>query len=179
MRCPLIRRLSDSRDYYRALGVKQDAKREEIREAYLKLVKIYHPDTPTGDTEKFKKIGEAWSVLGNQKNREIYDLETGEERKGFERERNEEVNEFERFNVFKHDPVKAELLRRVMNIPFVRKFIRKYPLRWAFFILFICAVGTFFGFFEEDGHERLRYGESFEDFFRQKRERNYYEDDND
>lgn len=61
------------KDYYKTLGVTRTASKSEIRSAYLKLAKQYHPDSPTGNEEKFKELGEAWSVLGNETSKTEYD----------------------------------------------------------------------------------------------------------
>lgn len=64
-----------SKDYYETLGVSRTAGREEIKKAYKKLAKKYHPDLnkENGAAEKFKEINEAAAVLGDQKKREQYD----------------------------------------------------------------------------------------------------------
>jgi molecular chaperone DnaJ len=64
------------RDYYADLGVKKTASAEEIRKAFRKLARKYHPDVNPGDKsaeEKFKKISEANDVLSDAKKRKIYD----------------------------------------------------------------------------------------------------------
>jgi len=64
------------RDYYADLGVKKTATAEEIRKAFRKLARKYHPDVNPGDKsaeEKFKKISEANDVLSDPKKRKIYD----------------------------------------------------------------------------------------------------------
>lgn len=62
-------------DYYGVLGVSKDASQEEIKKAYKKLAKQYHPDlNKTAEAQdKFKEINEAASVLGDPKKREHYD----------------------------------------------------------------------------------------------------------
>lgn len=63
-------------DYYEILGVKRDAKPEEIKKAYRRLARKYHPDVNPGDKsaeERFKQITEAHDVLSDEKKRKIYD----------------------------------------------------------------------------------------------------------
>ncbi len=65
------------RDYYKILGVEETASCEEIKLVYRRLAKRYHPDSRGGSKqaeEKFKEITEAYSVLGNAKKREEYDM---------------------------------------------------------------------------------------------------------
>lgn len=62
------------RDYYEVLGVNKTASQDEIKSAYRKLAKKYHPDNKeTGDSEKFKEATEAYSVLSDEKKRKTYD----------------------------------------------------------------------------------------------------------
>src|SRR5580765_6822771 len=64
------------KDYYGILGVKKAATAEEIRKAFRKLARKYHPDVNPGDKkseEKFKEISEANDVLSDSKKRKIYD----------------------------------------------------------------------------------------------------------
>ena len=64
------------KDYYATLGVSRDAKPEEIRKAYRRLARKYHPDLNPGNKaseEKFKEISEAYEILGDEKKRPIYD----------------------------------------------------------------------------------------------------------
>jgi molecular chaperone DnaJ len=63
-------------DYYKVLGVKRDAKPEEIKKAYRRLARKYHPDVNPGDKsaeERFKLITEAHDVLSDAKKRKVYD----------------------------------------------------------------------------------------------------------
>ena len=64
------------KDYYEILGVKKSASTEDIRKAFRKLARKYHPDVNPGDKsaeEKFKAISEANEVLSDPKKRKIYD----------------------------------------------------------------------------------------------------------
>ena len=63
------------RDYYEVLGVDKNATEAEIKSAYRKLAKKYHPDVSKEPDaqEKFKEIGEAYSVLGDESKRRTYD----------------------------------------------------------------------------------------------------------
>lgn len=63
-------------DYYKTLGVSREASADEIRKAYKKLARKYHPDVKPDDkdaADKFKKVQEAFEVLGDAEKREQYD----------------------------------------------------------------------------------------------------------
>ena len=63
-------------DYYELLGVPRKANAKEIRTAFRKLARKYHPDLNPGDKsseEKFKQLQEAYDVLSDSKKRQMYD----------------------------------------------------------------------------------------------------------
>ena len=64
-----------NKDFYKVLGVSQDASQDEIKKAYRKLARQYHPDLnhDPGAAEKFKDISEAYDVLSNADQKKKYD----------------------------------------------------------------------------------------------------------
>ena len=67
---------TDKKDYYAILGLKKTATAEEVRKAFRKLARKYHPDVNPGDKkaeERFKELSEANEVLSDPKKRKIYD----------------------------------------------------------------------------------------------------------
>src|SRR6266852_3628667 len=63
-------------DYYELLGVPRKASAKDIRAAFRKLARKYHPDLNPGDKsseEKFKQLQEAYDVLSDSKKRQMYD----------------------------------------------------------------------------------------------------------
>lgn len=63
------------KDYYKTLGVAPEASADDIRRAYRKLARKYHPDlnTDSGSEERFKEVGEAYEVLKDPEKRKEYD----------------------------------------------------------------------------------------------------------
>jgi molecular chaperone DnaJ len=72
--------MADRPDYYKILGVGRDASDEEIKKAYRKLARQYHPDRNSGDKqaeERFKEVSQAYDVLSDSAKRKQYDRGTG------------------------------------------------------------------------------------------------------
>lgn len=68
--------MADKKDYYEVLGVEKSASADDIKKAYRKVAKKYHPDLNPDDKEaeaKFKECSEAYSVLSDSQKREQYD----------------------------------------------------------------------------------------------------------
>lgn len=68
--------MAEKRDYYEVLGVSKNASEDEIKRAYKKLARKYHPDMNPGDKEaeeKFKEVNEANEVLSNPEKKAKYD----------------------------------------------------------------------------------------------------------
>ncbi len=61
-------------NYYKVLGINEDADQEQIKKAYRKLSLKYHPDKQSGDAEKFKEINEAFQNLGDAEKKQQYDF---------------------------------------------------------------------------------------------------------
>ena len=69
-------KMATKRDYYEVLGVGRNASAAEIKKAYRKLAKKYHPDTNPNDKhaeEMFKEVSEAYDVLSDDEKRKMYD----------------------------------------------------------------------------------------------------------
>jgi molecular chaperone DnaJ len=65
-----------AKDYYQILGVKRDASEKEVKQAYRRLARKYHPDVNPGDKtaeSKFKEINQAYEVLSDKDKRKKYD----------------------------------------------------------------------------------------------------------
>src|SRR5215218_9134037 len=65
-----------NKDYYNILSVKKDAKADEIKKAYRRLARKFHPDVNPNDKaaeEKFKEVQEAYDILSDDKKRKVFD----------------------------------------------------------------------------------------------------------
>lgn len=70
------RKMAETKDYYDVLGVKRDASDDDIKKAYRKLARKFHPDLNPGDKaseEQFKQVQAAYDVLANPEDRKLYD----------------------------------------------------------------------------------------------------------
>ena len=91
------------KDYYRILGVSEQAAEKEIKAAYRKLAKQYHPDVVQDDAEKTQRmyeIQEAYECLGDEKSRKEYDKARMRNCSGYQagKQRSENTNEREEKN---------------------------------------------------------------------------------
>ena len=68
--------MADKRDYYEVMGIPKNASDDEIKKAFRKLAKQYHPDLNPGNKEaeaKFKEVNEAYEVLSDKDKKARYD----------------------------------------------------------------------------------------------------------
>ena len=69
--------MTTKKDYYEILGVARTANEKEIKSAYRKLARKYHPDVNKGDAgaeEKFKEVSEAFAVLSDKDKADLYKI---------------------------------------------------------------------------------------------------------
>jgi molecular chaperone DnaJ len=97
------------RDFYQILGISKNASEEQVKKAYRKLARKWHPDINPGNKEaelKFKDISMAYDVLGKPEKRKLYD-EFGEEglQSGFD---SQKAREYKKWSGFQHDQANWE-----------------------------------------------------------------------
>ena len=91
------------KDYYKVLGVYENAAAEDIKKTYRKLAFQYHPDKNPGSEDMMKEINEAYAVLSDQKKREAYDsyrLTYGPSARGLFRQRYAEQDIFKDSDIY-------------------------------------------------------------------------------
>ena len=95
-------RMLSKKDYYEILGLAKTATDDEIRKAYKKLAIKFHPDKNKAKSaeEAFKKVNQAFSVLGDKEKKKNYDLFGSEEGMGMASGGGPDINPFEMFNMF-------------------------------------------------------------------------------
>ena len=91
------------KDYYSILGLKTGAESKDIRLAYLTLAKKYHPDSPTGNTEKFKEIANAYEILNDPRVKEASKLQQERTQTNKKPKPKYEYDEYYRNNDFEDD----------------------------------------------------------------------------
>lgn len=92
------------KDYYEILGLDKSASSSDIKKAYRKLAKKYHPDLNAGDekaADKFKEINEAYEVLGDEEKKKKYDMFGSNY--NFQGGQNFDPNDFKGFGGFNFD----------------------------------------------------------------------------
>src|SRR4051812_21220611 len=112
------------RDYYETLGVPRTASEDDVRKAYRKLARKYHPDLNPGDKaaeDRFKNVQEAYDVLNDAKKRSMYDqvgfysdsgYAAGAGRSGNQRHPNMDFGGFDFSEMFSKAQAEAQQNRR-------------------------------------------------------------------
>src|SRR5437588_12662476 len=68
--------MASKKDYYKSLSLDREASEDDIKKAYRRLARKYHPDLNPGDKaaeERFKSVQEAYDILSDSKKRQMYD----------------------------------------------------------------------------------------------------------
>jgi len=97
-------------NYYKILGVPENATQTDIKKEFRKKSLIHHPDRPGGNAEKFKEINEAYEILGDAQSRKTYDFELKHKMNGIPQD------------FFKHEQFFSNMMNNMMNnngMPFI------------------------------------------------------------
>ena len=89
-------------NYYETLDVSQNASFDDIKKSYRKLVKQYHPDKTGGDDSQFKKISEAYEILGDPEKRKKHDSKNNKHTYSFNNEWEDIFNKYDFSSMFDH-----------------------------------------------------------------------------
>ena len=99
------------KDYYATLGVSSNATLEEIRLAYRKMARMYHPDLSTeiDAEERFREVNQAYEVLASSEKRKAYDFFTANAMPDAEEVQNPAIQQPHRPLVHVHRPLQVHL----------------------------------------------------------------------
>lgn len=132
-------------NYYKVLGVSENATHSDIKKEFRKKSLIYHPDRPGGNAEKFKEINEAYEILGDEQNRKTYDFELKNKGNGIPDEffQNEMFfrNMMNNFMNRNNGPVIFHNGQRI-HIPQINRIMKPQPIRMT---LSITLKQSYFG----------------------------------
>ena len=154
---------SDPKGYYATLGLGASASPGEIKEAYRRLVKAFHPDTnrlPERDADRLKEINEAYNVLRNAEKRDAYDR-LGSMQLATTIDVGDISDPFHEIRVSSFD----NAARMSSGRPRVseKKRTGTWPIILAAAALILIAGVAYFGFFNNSGPKNLNAGTVFTD----------------
>jgi curved DNA-binding protein CbpA len=130
-----VPKFDPAKDYYQVLGVSKHTPENEVKKAYYRLAKEYHPDSHPGKEGKFKEVNEAYSVLSDPSLKKQYDaarLFTGFGRRMRSKASEGEYHYEEYHNMFKNlspeeqEEIKSEARRKMRKVLF-----------WGIFLVFM------------------------------------------
>ncbi|RKZ21098.1 hypothetical protein DRQ18_05070 [bacterium] len=117
-------------NYFKILGVREDATKEEIKKAYFRLAKLYHPDHHRGMEEKFVLITKAYETLIDDEKRKEYirQLKSGEFEDELEKEKRKQAEKLlkEGISLIKKNPQRAYRYLRAAFQIYPKPIIRSY-----------------------------------------------------
>ncbi|MBN2087124.1 J domain-containing protein [Candidatus Peregrinibacteria bacterium] len=129
------------KDLYKILGIEKTATQEEIKKAYFKMAKKYHPDAvDKNEIQKFYEVAEAYQILSNTEERRAYDLSFGGGK--IEKILVDEVPEHP--TIFKNEGTNADA--DAYRIKEMRSFKRRILLQGIFRVIGFSLLMSVFGF---------------------------------